>query len=106
MPSTGHPALCVPASDGSNTQEFQIIWGDASDGANGGIKVASAPSFEFQNFTRTHELWAEQAYTTVSGTQFRGGCYIAWMGVGPNANRPNIARYTPGEVVTYGVGGH
>jgi hypothetical protein len=107
MPSGGHPALCVSKRDSSNDPEFQLIWAEAPVGGptQGIIKAATAPRWDFQAFTRAHDF-PEQADVAVSGTRFRDSCYIGWMGVGENSTRPNIARYSPGDLITYGVGGH
>jgi hypothetical protein len=99
--------LCVSKRDSSNDPEFQLIWAEAPVGGptQGIIKAATAPRWDFQAFTRAHDF-PEQADVAVSGTRFRDSCYIGWMGVGENSTRPNIARYSPGDLITYGVGGH
>jgi len=104
--STGHPALLTFDSqqEGSSDPELQLAWADtSSDGADvGRIKLATVSDGNFQQLSRVHALQAEQAQYSVSAAKFRGAWYLAWLGI-EGATHPNVARYTPGEIISYGL---
>jgi hypothetical protein len=102
--STGHPALLAFDQEGSSAPDLQLAWADTSSegGEKGRIKLASVSDGNFQQLTRIHALQAEQAQYSVTAAKFRGAWYFAWLGI-DGATHPNVARYTPGELITYGL---
>lgn len=106
MRSAAHPAFMWANPEGSTEPDFMLMWGDTpSDRTWGGIKVATAPRGDAHAFARTHEFVNEGAQGGIAAARFRGAWYFAWTGV-HDQNHPNVARYTAGELVTYGLGGH
>jgi len=103
--SSGHPAL-LSNPPGTDLPEFYLAWSDVNEiGARGGqIKVASLNSNDFSLLSRTHELSPELAQYSLSAARFKGAWYLAWMGSN-GARQPNVARYTSGEIVSYGLKG-
>lgn len=104
--STGHPALLAfdAQQGGGSDPDLHLAWADANSGSadDGRIKLASISNGNFQQLSRIHALQAEQAQYSVSATKFRGAWYLAWLGIA-GATHPNVARYTPGELITYGL---
>jgi len=101
--SEGHPALLMLNPQGANESDLHLLWSDTTNSADTGrIKIASVAG-DFSRLARSHEFLADQAYQSISATQFKDAWYVAWMGVGAT-NLPNVARYSPGELVTYGLG--
>lgn len=103
--SWGHPAFMWSNPENSREPDVQLIWADAPVGTRGRIKVMNAARGDLQAFSRPHEFTPEEADGSISATRFRGAWHFAWMGVGDQTH-PNVARYTSGELVTYGLGGH
>ena len=97
-----HPALLAfdPQAEGNTEPDLQLVWADSNSTDNGRIKLASIIDGNFQQLSRAHRLEAEQAQFSISAAKFRGAWYLAWLGISPH---PNVARYTPGELVTYGL---
>ena len=100
MLSAGHPALVSFEDD---EPEQVLFWTSAlSSGASEGqIAAATRPGFA-GDFSRLHVFQEDSAQRSVSAAFFRGSAYIAWMGTG-GAPQPNVARYSTGGLVTYGL---
>ncbi|MFZ5897017.1 MAG: hypothetical protein ACOY0T_38520 [Myxococcota bacterium] len=104
MLSSGHPALFSLDPQGSTTPDFNLLWTDVPDvgRSSGRIKIASAPAGDVTKFGRTHQFESDTADFGINATWFKGGLHFAWLGVA-DTNHPNVARYSPGELVTYGL---
>ena len=103
--SSGHPALMWSSPESSLGADVHLMWADAPAGTTRGrIKVMNAARGDLKAFSRTHEFAPEEAEGSISSALFRGAWHFAWMGVGDQTH-PNVARYTSGELVTYGLGG-
>jgi outer membrane protein assembly factor BamB len=101
--SEGHPALLMLNPQGTNEPDLHLLWSDTTNSADSSrIKIASVVAGDFSRLARSHEFLADRAGYSISATLFKDAWYVAWMGVG-NTNYPNVARYSPGELVTYGL---
>jgi len=102
--SEGHPALLMLNPQGGNEPDLHLLWSDTTSTTadKSRIKIGSAVAGDFSRLARSHEFFADLAQTSISATLFKDAWYVAWMGVG-STNHPNVARYSPGELVTYGL---
>jgi hypothetical protein len=101
--SAGHPALLMLNPQGTNEPDLHVLWSDMTDTADPSrIKIASVVDGDFSRLARSHEFSADQARESMSAAWFKNAWYISWMGIG-SVNHPNVARYSPGELVTYGL---
>ena len=105
--SAGHPALLMLNPQGTNEPDLHLLWSDTTDSTSttdqGRIKIASVVAGDFSRLARSHEFLADMALDSISAAWFKDAWYLAWMGVG-QTGFPNVARYSPGELVTYGIG--
>ncbi|HYQ26248.1 MAG TPA: PQQ-binding-like beta-propeller repeat protein, partial [Polyangiaceae bacterium] len=104
MSSFGHPALMTFDTRETPSPDLHLAWTDVTtDGPTWGrIKIAAAPDSDVGAFARVHQLASDQATFSINSAWFKGSWYIAWMGV-LEAPHPNVARYTGGELVSYGL---
>jgi hypothetical protein len=102
--SAGHPALLMLNPQGTNEPDLHLLWSDTTNTDDQSrIKIASIVAGDFSRLARSHDFLADMALDSISATWFKDAWYLAWMGVG-QTGFPNVARYSPGELVTYGIG--
>lgn len=105
--SSGHPALLAFESGAASEPDLYFAWSDVTEigPRSGPIKVASSSDGNLQHLLRTHDLSPELAALSLNAARFRGAWYLTWLGSN-GAPLPNLARYSPGELVTYGLRAH
>lgn len=106
LPIDGHPAIVELDAAHTGDPETYLFWfGDATSLASE-LRLLTAPgdlaAFADPVDLRREELvWADTSVRLspdpqpLAATVFRGSIYLGWPGA--------IARYTPGELVTYGL---
>jgi hypothetical protein len=104
MQSRGHPALFASDAGGASAPDLLLAWvhTESATATSGDSQIATSPGGTLVGFGRNHVLASDQAEYSVSGTDFKGSSYLAWLGTG-DAHHPNVARYSSGELVTYGL---
>ncbi|HET7542630.1 MAG TPA: hypothetical protein VFK05_22320 [Polyangiaceae bacterium] len=100
---TRHPALLSFGDESGNQPDLSLLFSDITDyDDRQRIKIASVIDGDFSQLVRTHRFEGELAQIAISAARFRGAWYMTWMGA-PDNRHPNVARYSPGELVTYGM---
>jgi len=101
--SVGHPTLITVDTQVTNQPDLYVLWSDTTNLKDQDrIKLASIVDGDFSRLLRSHEFEADTAKYAVSAARFRDAWYVTWMGTG-ESSFANVARYSPGELVTYGL---
>ena len=101
MSSNGHPALLWEKLTGSEAISYSWVWSDRVSTYSGPLRISTGRVGEFSIFTGTRPLSALEANPSISAAKFKGSWYVAWSDVA--GSLPNVARYSSGELVTYGL---
>ncbi len=86
---------------GALDPDLFLFWSDPNL-EFGPMKVSIFEDATLDNSARDFDLTGDQTSEAISVTQFRHRLYVAWMG-SDTSNFPNVARYSPGGLVTYGL---
>jgi hypothetical protein len=100
MSSNGHPALLWQKLTNDTGVSYSWLWSEHSSGYGGPLRMSTGRIGDFSLFTGTRPLEAITADPSVSATNFKGAWYVAWS---DSSGVPNVARYSSGELVTYGL---
>ena len=86
---------------GAQDPDLFLFWSDPT-AEFGPMKVSIYEDAELGSSARDFDLAGDATSESISVTQFRNRIYVAWMG-SDTSNFPNVARYSPGGLVTYGL---
>jgi hypothetical protein len=86
---------------GGQAPDLFLFWSDPNV-EFGPMKVSIFEDADLGRSARAFDLTGDETADALAATQFRGRIYVAWMG-SSTENFPNVARYSPGGLVTYGL---
>jgi hypothetical protein len=101
LSSNGHPALLWQKLTNGDEVSYSWLWSEHSGKYDGKLRMSTGRIGELSLFTGTRPLAAITANPSVSATSFKGAWYVAWSD--SPSGVPNVARYSSGELVTYGL---
>ena len=101
LPIDGQPAAIELDPARSGDPDTYVFWFGDAMGLASELRLLTGPSLAPADLHREQLDWAGTVVRLSAGPQpvaatvFRGSIYLGWQG--------SIARYTPGELVTYGL---
>ncbi|HET9959985.1 MAG TPA: hypothetical protein VFQ61_36080 [Polyangiaceae bacterium] len=102
MSSNGHPALLWDTLTGADAPpSYTWLWSAKSASTDGVLSASTGLAGDYTSFTGTRALGAIRTHPSISAARFKGAWHIAWLNLADSL--PNVARYSSGELVTYGL---